>query len=72
MKKLTRIGLHTYIEMLKYCVKDRKKEHFEEVHNNDSDDELVARLEEYVKHGTPFAKNKVVLPKICWKGVLVL
>ena len=39
-------------------MKDSRKEHFEVVHNNVSDDELATRLKENVKHGIPFAKNK--------------
>ena len=61
MKKLIEIGVHTYTGMLKYCMKDRGEDHFEVVHNNVIDVELVIGLEEYVKYGTPFAKNKIVL-----------
>ena len=42
-------------------MKDRGEEHFEVIHNSVSNDELAVRLEKYVKHGTPFAKNKLVL-----------
>ena len=47
--------------MLRYCIKDKGEDHFEVVHNNITDEELTTGLEEYVKFGTPFAKNKVVL-----------
>ena len=60
VKKLSGIRLHTYVGMLGYCVKDRREDHFEVVHDNVSDEELAARLEEYVKLDTSFAKNKIV------------
>ena len=40
---------------------NREEDHFEVVHNDVINVELAARLEEYVKHGTPFAKKKIVL-----------
>ena len=61
MKKLIGIGLHIYIEIIQYCMKDRREKHFEVVHNNVCDHELVAKLEEYMKYGTSFTKNKVVI-----------
>ena len=61
VKKLSGIRLHTYVDMLGYCVKDRRKNHFEVVYTNVCDDELAVGLEGYVKLGTSFAKNKIVL-----------
>ena len=61
VKRLSRVGLHTYVGMLGYCIKDKGEDYFEVVHNNITDEELTTGLEEYVKFGTPFAKNKVVL-----------
>ena len=61
VKRLSGVGLHTYVGMLGYCIKDKGEDHFEVVHNNITDEDLIAGLEEYVKFGTPFAKNKVVL-----------
>ena len=61
MKKVNGIALHTYVGMLGYCTKDKGENHLQVVHNNVSDDELAARLEEYVKLDTPFSKNKIVL-----------
>ena len=73
MKNLTRVGLHTYIGMIGYYMKDRGEEHFQVVHNNVTDAELDAGLEEYVKYGTPFAKKKLFLPpKIYWRDVVVM
>lgn len=42
-------------------MKDKGEEHFDVVHNNITEIELEAGIEEYVKYGTPIAKNKVVL-----------
>ena len=42
-------------------MKDKGEQHFDVVHNNITEDELEAGIDEYVKYGTPFAKNKVVL-----------
>ena len=61
VKRLSGVGLHTYVGMLGYCIKDKGEDYFEVVHNNITDEELTARLKEYVKFGTPFAKNKVIL-----------
>jgi hypothetical protein len=60
-KKLASIGIHTYIGMLGYCVKDRGEDYFEVVYNNVTDAKLVEGLEEFVKHATSFAKTKIVL-----------
>ena len=66
VKKFNETRLHTYVGMLGYCVKDRREDHFEVVHNNVSDEELAIGLEECMKLDTPFAKNKIVSPpKIC-------
>ena len=61
VKRLSRVGLHTYVGMLGYCIKEKGEDHFEVVHNNITDEDLTTGLKEYVKFGTPFAKNKVVL-----------
>ena len=61
VKKLIGVGVHTYIGMLGYCVEDKEEDHFEVVHHNVTNEKLEARLEEYVKFGTTFAKNKVVI-----------
>ena len=46
--------------MLGYSVKEKREDHFEVVHHNVTNEELATRLEEYIKFGTLFAKNKVV------------
>ena len=61
IKKLVGIGVHTYIGMLRYCLKDKGEDHFEVVHYNVTNEELEAGLEEYVKFGTPFANKKIVI-----------
>ena len=61
VKRLSRVGFHTYVGILGYCIKDKGEDHFEVVHNNITDEDLRAGLEEYENFGTPFAKNKVVL-----------
>ena len=61
MKRLSGVGLHTYVGMLGYYIKDKGEDHFEVVHNNITHEDLTIGLEEYVKFDTPFAKNKVVL-----------
>ena len=60
VKKLVGVGVHIYIDILEYCIKNKKNDHFEVVHKNVTNEELVARLEEYMKFSTPFAKNRVV------------
>ena len=54
VKKLVGVGVHIYIGMLGYCLKDKGEDHFEIVHHNVINE---AGLEEYVKFGTPFAKK---------------
>jgi len=46
--------------MLMYCIKDKGEEHFQCVHRNVTDEQIEG-IEEYIKYGTPFAKNKIVL-----------
>ena len=41
IQKLNGIRLHIYVDVLGYCVKDRREDHFEVLHNNISDDELA-------------------------------
>jgi hypothetical protein len=61
MKALRNTGLHTYVGILGYCLKDKGKIHFQCVHRNVTPEEIIEGEEEYVKHGTPFAKSKIVL-----------
>jgi hypothetical protein len=60
-KVLRNTGLYTYVGMLGYCLKDKGKIHFQCVHMNVTPEEIAKGEEEYVKHGTPFAKNRIVL-----------
>ena len=39
VKRLSGVGLHTYVGMLGYCIKDKGEDHFEVVHNNITDEE---------------------------------
>ena len=61
LSKTQRVGLHTYVGMIGYCVKDKGQQHFDVVHNNITQAELEVGIEEYMKYGTIFANNKVVL-----------
>jgi len=60
-KTLRNTGLYTFIEMLGYCIKNKGHNHFECVHRNVTPEQIAEGIEEYIKHGTPFAKNKIVL-----------
>jgi hypothetical protein len=60
-KAIQNTGLHTYVGMLGYCLKDKGEIHFQCVHRNITPKEIAEGEEEYVKHGTPFVKNKIVL-----------
>jgi len=60
-KTLCNTGLHILIGMLRYCIKDKGEEHFKCVHKNITIEQIKERVEEYIKYGTPFAKNKIVL-----------
>ena len=42
VKRLSGVGLHTYVGMLGYCIKDKGEDHFEVVHNNITDEDLIA------------------------------
>ena len=59
-KTLHNTGLHTFIGMLGYCIKDKGEDHFQCVHKNVTPEQMEG-LEEYIKYGTPFAKNRIVL-----------
>lgn len=60
-KILRNTGLHTFVGMLGYYTKDKGEDHFQCVYKNVTDAQLEEGVEEYIKHGTPFAKNRVVL-----------
>ena len=60
-KALRNTGLHTYVRMLGYCLKDKGEIYFQCIYRNVTPEEFTEGEEEYVKHGTPFAKNKIVL-----------
>ena len=47
--------------MLEYCIKDKGEDHFQCVHKNVTPEQMEEGLEEYIKYGTPFAKNRIVL-----------
>ena len=61
VKNLVGVGIHTYIDMLGYCLKDKGEDHFEVMHHNVTNGELEAGLEKCMKFGTSFAKKKVVI-----------
>ena len=61
VRKLVGVGVHTYIGILGYCVKNKGEDHIEVVHHNVTNEELEVGLKEHVKFGIPFAKNKVVI-----------
>ena len=60
-KTLRNTGLHTFIGMLGYCIKDKGEDHFQCVRKNVTHEQMEEGLEEYIKYGTPFAKNRIVL-----------
>jgi hypothetical protein len=60
-KALRNTSLHTYVGMLGYCLKDKGKIHFQCIHKNVTPEEIAEEKEEYVKYGTPFAKNRIIL-----------
>ena len=47
--------------MLGYYIKEKEEDHFEVVHHNVTNEELVARYKEYMRFDTLFAKYEVVL-----------
>ena len=60
-KTLCNTRLHTFIGMLGYCIKDKGEYHFQCIHKNVTPEQMEEGLEEYIKYGTPFAKNRIVL-----------
>jgi len=60
-KMLCNTGLHTFIGISRYCMKDRCKDHFHCVHWNITPKQIAKGIEKYVKHGTLFAKNRIIL-----------
>lgn len=59
--KLANKGLHTFIGLLGYCMKDACKEHFETVDHNVTASDISLGLEQYALHGQEENKNRVVL-----------
>ena len=60
-KTLCNIGLHIFNGMLGYCIKDKGEDHFQCVHKNVTLEQMEEGLEEYIKYGTSFAKNRIFL-----------
>lgn len=60
-KNLTGNGLHNYLGMLGYYIKDRGGDHFVMVQKNVNESELEDGLEEYVKFGNPYKDTRIVL-----------
>lgn len=60
-KKLRDEGLHTFLGMVGYCVKDNGQDQFEFVHHNMSADDMNVGKMEYTKFGKVGLKNHVSL-----------
>ena len=60
-KKLQNRGLHTFHDMLGYCMKDVMKDHFEIVNHNISMEDMNIGMEQYMLYGQEENKNCVVL-----------
>jgi hypothetical protein len=60
-KPLKGVGMHTYISVIGYCLKDQGEEHFQFCHRNVSLEHMQKGVDEYVKYGVCFCKNKVYL-----------
>jgi hypothetical protein len=59
-KLLKGVRMHTYIGMIGYCLKDQGEEQFQFCHRNVSFEKMQG-VDEYVKYGSCFCKNKVCL-----------
>jgi hypothetical protein len=53
--------MHTYISVTGYCFKDQGEEHFQFCHRKVSLEQMQKGVDEYVKYGVCFCKNKVYL-----------
>lgn len=60
-KSLTNIGLHTFHDILGYCLKDTGAEHFDVAMKNISDEDIMEGKMLYAKYGPLDLKFKVVL-----------
>ncbi len=47
--------------MIGYCLKDQGEEHFQFCHRNVSLEQMQEGVDEYVKYGACFCKNKIYL-----------
>jgi len=50
-KPLKRVGMHTYINVIGYCLKDQGKEHFQFCCENVSLEHMHKGVDENVKYG---------------------
>lgn len=60
-KSLEDVGLHTFLAMVGYCMKDNGEEHFEFVHNNVSTHDMNEGKMEHAKFGRMGLNNHVGL-----------
>jgi hypothetical protein len=60
-KPLKGVGMHTYMNVIGYCLKDQREEHFQFCCENVSLEHMQKRVDEYVKYGVCFCKNKIYL-----------
>jgi hypothetical protein len=58
-KVLKGVGMHTYIGMIGYCLKDQGEYHFHFCHMNVSAQEMQEKVNEYVKYGLDLTKKKL-------------
>lgn len=54
-------GLHTFLGMIGYCMKDNAEEQFEFVHHNGLFDDMIEDQMEYAKLGKVGLENRVNL-----------
>jgi hypothetical protein len=47
--------------MIGYCLKDQGEKHFQFCHRNVSFEQMQEGVDEYVKYGTCFCKNRIYL-----------
>ncbi len=57
-KRLKGVGMHTYVGMIGYCLKDQGEEHFQFYHKNVNSKHMQEIVDEYVKYGSCFCKNR--------------
>jgi hypothetical protein len=68
-KLLKGVGMHTYTDMIGYCLKDQGEKHFQFCHRNVSFEQMQEGVDEYVKYGTCFCKRVYLTHNIIMERV---